>query len=248
MKADAPLPEAPAGPLLHASGIVKRFGGLVALNGVDVHQHAGETLGMIGPNGSGKTTFVNCITGHLRPDGGSVQFGAAGITGRRPHQIAATGLVRTYQAVRTFGALTGHENVATALLDAPRAADAERIGELTDFMQLTGRLDSAAGAMTLYEQRRLEILMRLVQQPGLIMLDEPVGGLAASEVRQMIELLGKVKSRCAIFVIEHTMKVIRELADRVVVLVAGEKIADGSPAQVLTNQRVVEQYLGGADA
>lgn len=234
--------------LLRAEAIDKHFGGVVALRAVDVRQDAGETLGMIGPNGSGKTTFVNIITGHLRPDGGRVGFRDAAILGLKPHQIAGRGLARTYQAVRVYSKLSARENIATALLDAPAPLTAPEVEEALNWIGLEHRLDATAGSLTLYEQRRLELLMRLVQRPALVMLDEPVGGLASAEVRQMIALLAEMKSRCAIFVIEHTMKVIRELADRVVVLMAGEKIADGPPAEVLKDQRVVQQYLGSFDA
>ena len=122
------------------------------------------------------------------------------------------------------------------------------VAETTAWLGLTHHLDVPAGSLTLYEQRRLELLMRLVQNPKLLMLDEPVGGLSSAEVRAMIALLTELKQRCTIFIIEHTMKVIRELADRVVVLLAGEKIADGPPREILADKRVVENYLGSIDA
>lgn len=237
-----------SGPLLDAAALNMRFGGVVALRDVDVMQNAGETLGMIGPNGSGKTTFVNVVTGHLRPNAGDVRFDGAPLLGRAPNRIAYSGLTRTYQAVRVFRELTARANIETATLDSPRPLDADGVAEAVDWLGLGHRLDVAAGSLTLYEQRRLEILMRLAQRPKLIMLDEPVGGLSSTEVRAMIGLLAELKSRCTLFVIEHTMKVIRELADRVVVLLAGEKIADGPPAQILKDQRVVDKYLGSADA
>ena len=124
---------------------------------------------------------------------------------------------------------------------------AERV-ELLQWLKLDSRLDATAGSLTLFEQRRLELAMRLMMRPRLIMLDEPVGGLAPGEIRAMMQILQELKSRCAIFVIEHTMRVIRELADRVVVLITGEKVADGPPAEILKDKRVIEQYLGTAHA
>ncbi len=234
--------------LLDARDVSMRFGGVVALRKVDVRQEANETLGMIGPNGSGKTTFVNAMTGHLKSVQGEILFDGSPVLGRRPFAIAGAGLTRTYQAVRVFGQLTGRQNVETALVDAARPLDAADLAETIAWLNLDNRLDVPAGSLTLYDQRRLELLMRLVQRPKLLMLDEPVGGLSSHEVRAMIGLLSELKARCTIFIIEHTMKVIRELADRVVVLIAGEKIADGPPRDILADTRVVEHYLGSVDA
>lgn len=231
--------------LLAALDLRKRYGGIHALRGVSVVQHAGETLGMIGPNGSGKTSFVNAVTGHLRLDGGGIRFGGVDLTRAGPHVVTRAGLTRTYQAVRVFGRLTVRDNLATASLLQPGGVDA---AELLAWLQLDTALDRVAGSLTLFEQRRLELAMRLLLRPRLIMLDEPVGGLATSEVRAMIALLQELKARCGIFVIEHAMKVIRELADRVVVLITGEKIADGTPNEILKDTRVVEHYLGAVHA
>lgn len=234
--------------LLDARDVSKRFGGVVALKKFDLVQHQGETMGMIGPNGSGKTTFVNLITGHLTNNGGAIKFDDKPIDGRSPYQIAQLGLSRTYQAVRLFGELTVRENIATALVDAPGAMGPGGIQELADWLRIGHRFDARAGGLTLLEQRQVELLMRLVQQPKLIMLDEPVGGLSSAEVRIMIKVLSELKSRCTLFVIEHTMKVIRELADKVVVLLAGEKLAEGPPLDILADQRVIDRYLGNIDA
>jgi ABC-type branched-subunit amino acid transport system ATPase component len=237
-----------AGILLDAKAISKRYGGVVALKSIDLVQHRGETLGMIGPNGSGKTTFVNVISGHTRPNSGTVTFDGVSLASRSPFQIAKAGLTRTYQAVRVFGELTVRENVATALVDAREPVARENVEEIADWLRISHRYDSRAGGLTLMEQRQLELLMRLVKRPKLMMLDEPVGGLSSAEVRTMIALLSELKARCTIFVIEHTMKVIRELADKVVVLMAGEKLAEGPPAEILADQRVIDRYLGSVDA
>ena len=235
--------------LLESVALSKRFGGVTALSDVSVTLDEGETLGMIGPNGSGKTTFVNAVTGNLRADSGGLHFGGVSCLGYKPNQLAGIGLVRTYQAVRVFGGLTVAANIDTAglLLGDVGLSSAER-QELLEWLRLDRLLAKDAGSLTLFEQRRLELMMRLAVRPKLIMLDEPVGGLAVTEVREMITLLSELKSRCTIFVIEHTMRVIRELADRVVVLVAGEKIADGPPVEILRDQRVIEHYLGTAHA
>ena len=235
--------------LLDVQGLSKSFGGVAALRQVDGHSVVGETLGMIGPNGSGKTTFVNIVSGHVRPDGGRLNFDCIDITGKNPHQLAAIGLCRTYQAVRVFSSLSTQQNIDNArLLLSHRGLDASELSELLEWLKLDHALNKAAGSLTLFEQRRLELLMRLVLKPKLIMLDEPVGGLAVTEVIEMIQLLKQLKSRCSIFVIEHTMRVIKELADRVMVLIAGEKVADGPPLEILKNKRVVDEYLGAQHA
>ena len=237
--------------LFMAHNLCKRFGGVHALRNVDVTQRSGETLGMIGPNGSGKTSFVNAVTGELALDSGKVDFEGADITGARPHKVADAGLARTFQAVRLFARLSVRDNLETAMLvleDRAHTLEAAERVELLQWLKLDSRLDAMAGSLTLFEQRRLELAMRLLMRPRLIMLDEPVGGLAPGEIRAMMQILQELKSRCAIFVIEHTMRVIRELADRAVVLITGEKVADGPPAEILKDKRVIEQYLGTAHA
>lgn len=246
----SPAPQTPEAqpPLLRISALTKKFGGFTALDNVSVDIRPGERFGLIGPNGSGKTTFVNVISGHTRPNGGTISFDGVSLAGSNPFQIAKVGLTRTYQAVRVFGELTVRENIATALVDARDPAGPDVVDEIADWLRISHRYDARAGGLTLMEQRQLELLVRLVQRPKLMMLDEPVGGLSSSEVRTMIGLLSELKSRCTVFLIEHTMKVIRELADKVVVLMAGEKLAEGSPTDILADQRVIDRYLGTADA
>ncbi len=235
--------------MLNVTNVSKRFGGVQALREVNLSQSEGETVGMIGPNGSGKTTFVNVLTGLVFSDSGEIEFQGRHLKRMRTNEIARAGMVRTYQAVRVFAKLSVRENLYTArLMHRPQVADEVELAELLRWLKLFHRLDHSAGSLTLFEQRRLELAMRLVLKPRLIMLDEPVGGLAATEVREMIALLKELRTRCSIFVIEHTMKVIRELADRVAVLIAGEKIADGPPAQILKDARVIKEYLGVAHA
>jgi ABC-type branched-subunit amino acid transport system ATPase component len=236
--------------LLDARQVEKQFGGIRALATVDVQQAVGETLGMIGPNGSGKTTFVNVVSGHLSIDSGSISFAGVPISGRRPHAITRAGLTRTYQAVRVFSKLSVADNLRTTVLAAggDDSLQDNHARELVHWLELDRRLDAIAGMLTLFEQRRLELAMRLALRPKLVMLDEPVGGLSAVEINHMMKLLGELKTRYSLFVIEHTMRVIRELADRVVVLVSGQKIADGRPEEILRDERVVRNYLGSQGA
>jgi ABC-type branched-subunit amino acid transport system ATPase component len=237
--------------IFEARGLSRQFSGVRALSNVEVLQHQGETLGMIGPNGSGKTTFVNAVTGHLRLDAGRVRFGGNDITGAKPHKVAQAGLARTYQAIRVFARRSVRENLQTAGLMLGlkcSVIDTDDCRALLEWLRLDQRLDAEAGSLTLFEQRRLELAMRLVMRPRLVMLDEPVGGLAPSEIRAMMQVLDELKARCNLFVIEHTMRVIRELADRVVVLITGDKIADGPPVDILKDQRVIDQYLGTSHA
>ncbi|MGX9425432.1 MULTISPECIES: ABC transporter ATP-binding protein [Bradyrhizobium] len=236
--------------LLEATDISKAFGGLKALSNVNVSQRRGELLGMIGPNGSGKSTFVNVISGTLKPDSGEILLDGANIARRPQHVVARAGIARTFQAVKIFDKLTvlenvlagalGHSSMGTKEVDEAREALA-RVG-------LTADLEQRAGALGLYDRRRLEFASRLISRPKLLMLDEPVGGLNPEEIRAMIGLIQSLREECGIFIIEHTMKVITSLADRVVVLVNGKKLVDDSPQTVLRHREVIDIYLGTGDA
>lgn len=236
--------------LLEAIEISKAFGGLKALSQVNLIQAKGELLGMIGPNGSGKSTFVNVISGTLRPDCGDVRLSGHSIFRKPQHLVARAGIARTFQAVKIFDKLTvldnvlagslGHAMSETEAVDLAKASLA-RVG-------LNVALDRTAGGLGLYDRRRLEFATRLVSKPKLLMLDEPVGGLNPEEIRAMIALIQSLRDECGIFIIEHTMKVITSLADRVVVLVNGKKLVDDTPQAVLRHHEVIDVYLGTGDA
>jgi branched-chain amino acid transport system ATP-binding protein len=239
-------------PLLEAHGLTKAFGGVSALRDLALHQDAGETLGMIGPNGSGKTTCINAITGHLTLDRGEIHFDGRRVSGHAPHDVAKAGLMRTYQAVRVYAPFTVDENLRIASLPhwqrLGRCHPMDGADEILERVSLADRRTATASSLTLFEQRRLELAMRLCCGPKLIMLDEPVAGLNPTEIRAMMTLLKALRATCALFVIEHTMKVITELADRVVVLVSGEKLADGPPSVILKDENVIRHYLGSVRA
>jgi ABC-type branched-subunit amino acid transport system ATPase component len=238
---------APSGLLLAARGISKSFGGVSALRNVDLEVHGDQVLGIIGPNGSGKTSLINVMSGHLRPDLGTVEFCGHVTTTLKPHRLAQLGLSRTYQSVRVFGELTVERCLDTAsLMREGSGATLPDRREILEWLELDRLTQQTASRLTLFAQRRLELAMRLMLAPKLLLLDEPVGGLSSQEVTRMTGLLQQLSARCGVLIIEHTMHVISALAERVVVLIAGEKVAEGPPAAILRDSRVVEEYLGAA--
>ena len=230
-----------------------RFGGLTALSRVELTSRAGEILGLIGPNGSGKTTLFNVITGVLRPQSGTVSLEGRDITGLAPHQICRGGIARTYQLVRPFASLTARENVLAGIAFGRGARDGsrperevERLLELVGLADLSGR---PASSLNLAERKRLEIARALGSRPRLLLLDEAIAGLNPVETTSMLDLIGGLRAGgLAIVLIEHNMRVIMGLSDRVVVLHHGEKLAEGSPEAVSQDPRVVAAYLGQAAA
>jgi branched-chain amino acid transport system ATP-binding protein len=228
-------------------GLSKRFGGLRAVQDVSFTVKENETVALIGPNGAGKTTSFNLITGFHRPDSGSVSAFGLDITGLKPHDICAHGLARTFQVAKPFGAMTVLDNVMTGafLRDRHAAVAREKAREAIEFVGLSAREKTAAKDLTTIDQRRLEMARALATQPRLLLLDEVMAGLNPSEIDQAVALIGKLSQRgLTIVIVEHVMRAIMAVARHIVVLDHGQKIAEGTPKQIVENPEVVRAYLG----
>ncbi len=232
--------------LLHAKGVGKSFGGFTALAEIDIDLRPGERLGLIGPNGSGKSTFVNCISGDFAQHEGTVTLAGHSLNGLKPHRRARLGLARTFQLPQPFNSLSVLENVRVPLLFSGHAADAtERAMACLEQVEMADKAQKLPKELTQVEQRRLELARAIALNPRLLIADEAMAGLSNAEVDQIIALLFKLnQAGAAIIMIEHIMRAVTAFSERLVVFVAGRKIADGIPRDVLALEEVEGAYLG----
>jgi ABC-type branched-subunit amino acid transport system ATPase component len=235
--------------LLRVAGLVRNFGGLRAVDGLDLEVARGEIVGLLGPNGSGKTTAMNLISGALVPDAGVIQFDAEAVQGLPAHKIARKGIARSFQLVRVPTSLTCLENVITGLAFRPHGlwgdAARARARELLRRVHLADKEGVAAGALTYIEQKRLELARALALEPKLLLLDEWLAGLNPTELHEGIALVREIRgSGMTILLVEHVMEAIRALCDRCIVMSTGRKIAEGPTATALAHPAVLDAYLG----
>jgi branched-chain amino acid transport system ATP-binding protein len=237
-------------PILQVRGISKHFGGFTALDGVELELGAGERLGLIGPNGSGKTTLINCISGSLTNDSGSIVFEGEDITRLSPHQRAARGVARSFQIPKPFRSMTVLENLRIPLeYAARRRTERRRIHddsmEVLELIGLKDRANDNSAGLTQVDMRKLELARALAAKPKLLVSDEAMAGLSSSEVDEILEILLALNARgVAVIMIEHIMRAVMGFAQRLVVLDAGRKIADGTPQDIIRSPDVERAYLG----
>ena len=239
-------------PLLKVSGVTKRFGGFTALDGIDLVVAPGERLGLIGPNGSGKSTLVNCLSGALRNEEGSIHFDGHDIGGEPPHQRVRRGLVRSFQIPKPFASMSVLDNLRIPLLYTAHHRGARAAGHIDDeameVLRQVGLADKAtamSGGLTQVDMRKLELARAVAAKPTLLISDEAMAGLSPAETDDILALLSGLKAHgVAVIMIEHVMRAVMKFSERIAVLVAGRKIADGDPQAIVNNSEVVTAYLG----
>jgi branched-chain amino acid transport system ATP-binding protein len=238
--------------LLEVSGIVMRFGGFTALDGVDFMVRPGERVGLIGPNGSGKSTLVNCISGTLRNEEGTIRFEGQDIGGHPAHKRIRLGLARSFQIPKPFASMTVLDNLCVPLIYAARKHErlahsriAEEAMRILRQVGLEKKSQAMSGGLTQVDMRKLELARAMAAKPKLLISDEAMAGLSASEVDDILTLLLGLKEQgVAVIMIEHVMRAVMKFSERIAVLVAGRKIADGDPQAVVGNAQVIKAYLG----
>lgn len=238
--------------MLEVEGVSKRFGGIVALNNVSLSVKKGELCGLIGPNGSGKTTLFNVITGFYKPESGSVFFKGSDITGMRPHKIARMGIARTFQIPKPFGRMTVLENVIAAAFYGGRVSSGSEAKEIAEswieYVKLKEKMHVEARTLNVVERKLMELARALSMRPELLLLDEVVAGLSPSEMMEMVRLVRRLVDEMGltIIMVEHVMRAVMTVSDRIFVLHRGMKLSEGTPEEIARDPKVLEAYLGEA--
>jgi branched-chain amino acid transport system ATP-binding protein len=233
--------------VLQVKSISKRFGGLQAVNNLSFDIRAGEILGLLGPNGAGKTTAFNLIAGFFQADQGDILFEGKQIRGMLPHQICRAGIARTFQISKPFGGLTAWENIIVGAFakSSSRSVAQDDSFELLEFLGLEGKADTDANDLTAFDKRKIELGRALATKPRLLLMDEVVAGATPNEAGEMVELVKRVRDRgITVLIVEHVMKVIMGLSDRVIVMEQGQLIANGAPSEVVQMPAVLKAYFG----
>ncbi len=234
--------------MLEVKNLVKEFGGLVANGDISFELRRGAILGLIGPNGAGKSTLFNCIAGYYKPTGGNILFEGKDITGWPPHQVTREGIARTFQGMKIMPNLTVEENVMIGAFcrTGNRQIAQKEAREILDLMGLTGEAQALPTGLPIAVQKRIELARAIATRPRLLMLDEMAAGLNPLETKEIIQTLQKIKEerKLTLFLTEHVMEFIMTVSERVIVMAAGKKIAEGPPVEVARQEKVIEAYLG----